>query len=80
MPQETSSPAPTPRIRFAPSPIGFPPVCSARTFLFNWLFARHTCGALIPRLDDTDVERNFLLALAISRIAAACCADRASVE
>lgn len=31
---------------------------SARTFIFNWLFARHTGGAMVLRLDDTDVERN----------------------
>ena len=31
---------------------------SARTFIFNWLFARHTGGTMILRLDDTDVERN----------------------
>ncbi|HVI10572.1 MAG TPA: glutamate--tRNA ligase [Candidatus Binatia bacterium] len=47
-----------PRVRFAPSPTGFLHVGSARTFIFNWLFARHTGGAMILRLDDTDVERN----------------------
>jgi glutamyl-tRNA synthetase len=46
------------RVRFAPSPTGFLHIGSARTFLFNWLFARHTGGAMILRIDDTDVERN----------------------
>ena len=48
----------TPRVRFAPSPTGFLHVGSARTFIFNWLYARHTGGTVILRLDDTDVERN----------------------
>jgi glutamyl-tRNA synthetase len=47
-----------PRVRFAPSPTGFLHVGSARTFIFNWLYARRTGGAIILRLDDTDVERN----------------------
>ena len=47
-----------PRVRFAPSPTGFLHVGSARTFIFNWLYARHNRGAMILRLDDTDVERN----------------------
>ena len=56
-------PAPTPsdslpRVRFAPSPTGFLHVGSARTFIFNWLYARHNRGTMILRLDDTDVERN----------------------
>src|SRR6201990_3295420 len=46
------------RVRFAPSPPGFLHVGSARTFIFNWLFARHNHGTMILRLDDTDVERN----------------------
>ena len=46
------------RVRFAPSPTGYLHVGSARTFIFNWLFARHTGGTMILRLDDTDVERN----------------------
>jgi glutamyl-tRNA synthetase len=45
-------------VRFAPSPTGFLHVGSARTFIFNWLFARHNGGTMILRLDDTDVERN----------------------
>jgi glutamyl-tRNA synthetase len=47
-----------PRVRFAPSPTGFLHVGSARTFIFNWLFARRNRGTMILRLDDTDVERN----------------------
>jgi len=46
------------RVRFAPSPTGFLHIGSGRTFLFNWLFARHTGGTMILRIDDTDVERN----------------------
>ena len=58
MPDEISSPSKTPRVRFAPSPTGFLHVGSARTFIFNWLYARHNHGTMIFRLDDTDVERN----------------------
>jgi glutamyl-tRNA synthetase len=47
-----------PRVRFAPSPTGFLHVGSARTFIFNWLYARHNDGTMILRLDDTDIERN----------------------
>src|SRR6202453_2983708 len=47
-----------PRVRFAPSPTGYLHVGSARTFIFNWLFARHNQGTMVLRLDDTDVERN----------------------
>ncbi len=53
----TSSTA-QPRVRFAPSPTGFLHVGSARTFIFNWLYARGTGGTMILRLDDTDVDRN----------------------
>src|SRR6201997_73457 len=51
-------PSSKPRVRFAPSPTGFLHVGSARTFIFNWLFARRNSGTVILRLDDTDVERN----------------------
>jgi glutamyl-tRNA synthetase len=47
-----------PRVRFAPSPTGFLHIGSARTFVFNWLYARHHGGAMILRIDDTDAERN----------------------
>jgi len=46
------------RVRFAPSPTGFLHIGSARTFIFNWLYARHHGGTMILRIDDTDVERN----------------------
>ena len=49
---------PGPRVRFAPSPTGFLHVGSARTFIFNWLYARRNRGTMVLRLDDTDVERN----------------------
>jgi glutamyl-tRNA synthetase len=47
-----------PRVRFAPSPTGYLHIGSARTFIFNWLYARHHNGTTILRIDDTDVERN----------------------
>jgi glutamyl-tRNA synthetase len=47
-----------PRVRFAPSPTGYFHVGSARTALYNWVFARHSGGTFILRIEDTDVERN----------------------
>jgi glutamyl-tRNA synthetase len=58
MSDSTPSSQKTPRVRFAPSPTGFLHVGSARTFIFNWLYARHNHGTMVLRLDDTDVERN----------------------
>ena len=46
------------RVRFAPSPTGFLHIGGARTALFNWLYARHTGGAFILRIEDTDAARN----------------------
>ncbi len=46
------------RVRFAPSPTGFFHIGGARTALFNWLYARHTGGTFILRIEDTDKERN----------------------
>jgi glutamyl-tRNA synthetase len=46
------------RVRFAPSPTGFLHVGSARTFIFNWLYARHNGGTMVLRVDDTDIGRN----------------------
>ena len=46
------------RVRFAPSPTGYLHIGSARTFIFNWLFARRNRGTMILRIDDTDLERN----------------------
>ncbi len=45
------------RVRFAPSPTGFPHVGNIRTALSNWLFARHEGGSFIVRIEDTDVTR-----------------------
>ncbi len=46
------------RVRYAPSPTGFPHVGNIRTALFNWLFARHHGGSFIVRIEDTDVARS----------------------
>lgn len=46
------------RVRFAPSPTGYLHIGSARTALFNWLYARHNNGAFIIRIEDTDKERS----------------------
>ncbi len=45
------------RVRFAPSPTGYPHLGNIRTALFNWLFARHHNGTFILRIEDTDVAR-----------------------
>ena len=45
------------RVRFAPSPTGSLHIGGARTALFNFLFARHSGGTFILRLEDTDRER-----------------------
>jgi len=45
------------RVRFAPSPTGYPHLGNIRTALFNWLFARHYGGKFILRIEDTDVAR-----------------------
>ncbi len=46
------------RVRFAPSPTGYLHIGGARTALFNWLYARHTGGQFVLRIEDTDEERN----------------------
>jgi len=46
------------RVRFAPSPTGFLHIGSVRTALFNWLYARHTGGIFVLRIEDTDTARN----------------------
>jgi glutamyl-tRNA synthetase len=46
------------RVRFAPSPTGYLHIGSARTFIFNWLYARRNGGTMILRIDDTDIARN----------------------
>jgi glutamyl-tRNA synthetase len=45
-------------VRFAPSPTGFLHIGSARTALFNWLFARHHGGVFRLRIEDTDRQRS----------------------
>ncbi|UDF02342.1 glutamate--tRNA ligase [Asticcacaulis sp. AND118] len=44
--------------RFAPSPTGYLHIGGARTALFNWLYARHTGGRFLIRIEDTDRERS----------------------
>lgn len=44
--------------RFAPSPTGYLHIGGARTALFNWLYARHTTGSMLLRIEDTDRERS----------------------
>ena len=58
MPDLTPSLGKPVRVRFAPSPTGYLHVGGARTALFNWLFARHTGGTMILRIEDTDFERS----------------------
>src|SRR3989304_6042680 len=45
------------RVRFAPSPTGRPQVGNIRTAIFDWLFARHTGGTFVLRIEDTDLAR-----------------------
>ncbi|MEI6201972.1 MAG: glutamate--tRNA ligase [Enhydrobacter sp.] len=44
--------------RFAPSPTGFLHIGGARTALFNWLYAKHTGGKFLLRIEDTDRARS----------------------
>ena len=46
------------RVRYAPSPTGYPHVGNIRTALFNWLYARHSGGSFIVRIEDTDQSRS----------------------
>lgn len=46
------------RLRFSPAPTGFLHIGSVRTALYNWLYARHTGGTFILRIEDTDVVRS----------------------
>jgi glutamyl-tRNA synthetase len=48
----------TPRVRIAPSPTGNLHIGTARTAVFNWLYARHYGGTFILRIEDTDTERS----------------------
>ena len=45
-----------PRLRFAPAPTGLPHLGTARTALFNWLYARHCGGEMVLRIEDTNAE------------------------
>ena len=47
-----------PVLRFAPSPTGYLHIGGARTGLFNWLYARHTGGKFLLRIEDTDRQRS----------------------
>ena len=47
-----------PVLRFAPSPTGYLHIGGARTALFNWLYARHSGGKFLLRIEDTDRERS----------------------
>ena len=55
--QPAQTEARVPRLRFAPSPTGLMHIGGFRTALFSWLYARHTGGAFILRIEDTDVAR-----------------------
>ncbi len=46
------------RVRIAPSPSGYLHVGTARTAIFNFLYARHHGGKFLVRIEDTDVERS----------------------
>ncbi len=48
----------TVKTRFAPSPTGYLHIGGARTALFNWLYARHTGGRFVLRIEDTDQQRS----------------------
>ena len=50
--------------RFAPSPTGYLHIGGARTALFNWLYAKHTGGKMLLRIEDTDRERSSEAAVA----------------
>ena len=46
------------RVRFAPSPTGKVHIGNIRAAIYNWLFARHTGGKFLMRVEDTDLERS----------------------
>ena len=58
MPPMSKSTSAQPIVRFAPSPTGYLHIGGGRTALFNWLYARHTGGTFVLRIEDTDRERN----------------------
>ncbi|RKX27248.1 MAG: glutamate--tRNA ligase [Candidatus Zixiibacteriota bacterium] len=51
----TSNPV---KVRIAPSPTGYLHVGTARTAIFNYLFAKHNAGEFVVRIEDTDLERS----------------------
>lgn len=55
------------RVRFAPSPTGYLHVGNARTFLYNWFFARKHGGVVIMRIEDTDADRHIEDAIDVIR-------------
>ena len=57
------------RVRIAPSPTGYLHLGTARTALYNWLFARHHGGRFILRIEDTDRERSTEEAVRVIRTA-----------
>ena len=58
MTKPSASAGAKPVVRFAPSPTGYLHIGGARTALFNWLYAQHTGGRYLLRIEDTDRERN----------------------
>jgi glutamyl-tRNA synthetase len=58
MANNSNAAKPTVVTRFAPSPTGTLHIGSARTALFNWLYAKHTGGKFLLRIEDTDRERS----------------------
>ncbi len=56
--KSTHKPTQDVRVRFAPSPTGYLHVGGVRVAMFNWLFARHTNGKYLVRVEDTDQERS----------------------
>ncbi len=55
--QHTTAIGGKPRLRFAPSPTGLQHIGGYRTAIFDWLYARHTGGTFILRIEDTDIAR-----------------------
>ncbi len=53
------------RVRFAPSPTGKVHIGNIRAAIYNWLYARHTGGKFLLRVEDTDLERSTPEAIAI---------------
>lgn len=58
MSSQLAWPIVTVRVRFSPAPTGYLHVGGARSALFNWLYARHTGGTMVLRIEDTDADRS----------------------